>query len=111
MGTGFGVEAHQIGARLGEGLRQGVHGLHHQVHVDGRRAAIGEHGMGLERLAHHRPEGQVGHVMVVHHVEMDPVCAGGQDVADLLAQASEIGRQDGRGNAVGAHGASLRSSA
>src|SRR6218665_499309 len=39
--------------------------------------------------------------MVVHHVEVDPVGTGGNDVAHLLAQAGEIGREDGGGNAVG----------
>jgi hypothetical protein len=32
--AGVGVEAHQVGAGLAEGLRQRIHRLHHQVHVD-----------------------------------------------------------------------------
>ena len=57
--------------------------------------------MRLERLADHRAEGQVRHVMVVHHVEVDPVGAGGDHVGHLVAQAREVGGQDGRGDAVG----------
>ena len=38
--------------------------------------------------------------MVVHHVEVDPVGAGRDDVAHLLAEPGEIGGQDGRGDAV-----------
>jgi hypothetical protein len=32
--------------------------------------------------------------MVVHHVEVDPVGAGGDDRAHLLAEAREIGAED-----------------
>ena len=55
--------------------------------------------MRLERRADHRAEGEVGHVMVVHHVEVDPVGAGGDHVAHLLAQAGEVGGEDGGGDA------------
>ena len=38
--------------------------------------------------------------MVVHHVEVDEVGAGGDDVAHLLAQAREIGGQDAGRDAI-----------
>ena len=44
-------------------------------------------------------------VVIVHHVEMDQVGAGGLDRADLLAEAGEICGQDARCDAEGArHG-------
>ncbi|MNN86455.1 hypothetical protein D3C81_2038790 [compost metagenome] len=60
--------------------------------------------MGTDRLAHQRAHGQIGHVMVVHHVEVDPVGAGLGHAADFLAQAGEVGGQDGGGDAEGGLG-------
>jgi hypothetical protein len=45
-----------------------------------------------DRFAHQRTDGEVGHVMVVHHVEMHQVGAGRHDVAHFLAQPREIRR-------------------
>jgi hypothetical protein len=52
--------------------------------------------------------------MIVHHVEVDQVGAGFDHRIDLLAQAREVGRQDGGGDPVGvlrlrdiSHGVSL----
>ena len=73
--------------------------LHHQVHVDRHLRAVGVDRVLAQRRADHRAEGQVRHVMVVHHVEVDPVGAGGDDVAHLVAEAREIGGQDARGDA------------
>ncbi len=41
--------------------------------------------------------------MVIHHVEMDDVGAGGDDVFDFLAQAGKIGRQDAGSDTVAWH--------
>ena len=57
-----GVKADQVGTGLGKGLGQRVHGLHHQVHVDRHGPARRRDCMGLERLADHGAEGQVGHI-------------------------------------------------
>jgi hypothetical protein len=42
--------------------------------------------------------------MVVHHVKVDDVGAGGDDIAHFLAKAGEIGGQDAGGDAEGSHG-------
>jgi hypothetical protein len=42
--------------------------------------------------------------MVVHHVEVDDVGAGGDDIAHFLAKAGEIGGQDAGGDAESGHG-------
>ena len=48
--------------------------------------------------------------MAVHHVDMDPVGAGGVDRAHLLAQPGEIGGEDRGGDADRLlHGATLTS--
>lgn len=104
MGAGIGVKADQVGPGLGKGLGQRIDGLHHQVHVNWYGLAAGGDGMGFERLADHGAEGQIGHIVVVHHVKVNPVGTGGNHVAHLLAQAGKVGGQNGWGNAVGGGG-------
>jgi hypothetical protein len=41
--------------------------------------------------------------VIVHHIEMDDVGTGGNDIFDFIAQASEVGRQDAGGDKVVAH--------
>ena len=48
------------------------------------------------------PNGQVGHEMAVHDVDVDPVGAGLVDRTHFLAEAGEIGGQDGGGDDHGA---------
>ncbi len=102
VARGVGVEADEVGAGLGKGGGQRIDRPHHQVHVDRHGHAGGGLGVGLEGLADHGAEREVGHIVVVHHVEVDPVGAGGDDVVHFVAQAGEIGRQNRGGNAVGA---------
>ena len=47
-----------------------------------------------ERLHDIGADGDVGHEMAVHHVDMDPVGAGRIDRAHLLAEPGEIGGKD-----------------
>ena len=107
MGAGVGVKTDQIGTGFGKGLGQGVHRRDHQMHVDRHRHAGRGFGMRLEGLANHGAEGEVGHIMVVHHIEMNPVCAGINDLAHLLTEAGKVSRQNGWGDAIGGrvHGA------
>jgi len=79
------MESDDVRARLGELRHDFVDRLDHQVHVDRHLY------MGTDRGTDHRSDGQVGHVMVVHHVEVNPVGARGDDVAHLFAQAGEVG--------------------
>jgi hypothetical protein len=91
-----------VGAGLGEGLDVGVDRRDHQVHV--------EHliRVGTQRRDHVGPQGDVGHEMAVHDIDVDVVGAGRGDRADLLAHAGEIGGQNGRGDAnVLLHGARI----
>ncbi|MOA65575.1 hypothetical protein D3C78_1920180 [compost metagenome] len=43
-----------------------------------------------QSLANQRPNGQVGHVMVIHHIEVDHVRTGLEDPIDLVTQPGEI---------------------
>ena len=79
--------------------------LDHEVHVDRHRAAVGADRVLANRRADHRPDRQVGHVMVVHHVEVDPVGAAGDDIAHLVAESREIGGKNARSDAKARHGA------
>ena len=58
-------------------------------------------------FAYHGPDSQVGHMMIVHHIEVHDIGAGGENVIDFLAQAGKIGGQDGWGNQVRVHDGSL----
>ena len=56
---------------------------------------------------HQRPNGQVGDVVVVHHVEVDDVRPSGQHGADLLPEAGEVRGQNG-GRNPRLHGVSVK---
>lgn len=104
------VEADVVCSCLGKGGRQLVHGLDHQVHIDGHRLAFRRDGMRLERLADHGAKGEIGNVMVVHHVKVNPVSASCDNSAYFLTQTGEVGRQDGRSDTVrGVHAVNCRS--
>ena len=90
MRAGLDMHGDDVGAGLGEGFEIGIAGRDHQMHVE---RLLGER---AQRLHHVRADGDVGHEMAVHHVDMDPVGAGGLDRADFLAQFGEVGRKDRR---------------
>ena len=54
------VEGDEVGAGVGEVADDGIDRRHHQVDVNRRLDAVV-----LERLADHRADGEVGHVVVV----------------------------------------------
>jgi hypothetical protein len=83
--AGLGMEGDVAGAGFGEVGDDAVDRFHHQVHVDGRFDAET-----AQRFANHRPDGEVGDIMVVHDVEMDDVRAGFQNPRNVVAQAREI---------------------
>jgi hypothetical protein len=74
------VERDVRGARVGEVLDDAVDGRDHEVDVDGRRDAVLAQGR-----ADHGADRQVGHVVVVHDVEVHDVRAGRERRVDLGA--------------------------
>ncbi len=88
MRARFGMYGDDVGPRLGEALEIGIGRRDHQMHVEnlpGRRP---------DRLHDRRAEGDVGHEMPVHHVDMDPVGARLVDGPHLVAEPRKIGRQN-----------------
>ena len=76
----FRVKADHVCARFREVRHDTVDRAHHQMHVD-RHLHVR-----ADRLAHERADGQVRYVVVIHHVEVNPVGARGDDVADFFAE-------------------------
>ena len=95
MRPGLHMRGQHVGARIGVGLDVGIDRGDHQVHVH-----EGLH-MRAERLDRRGAEGEVGHEMPVHHVDMDPIGALRLDGLDLLTEVGEIGREDGGGDLDG----------
>ena len=82
---GFGMERDDIGPRFGKHGDQAVNWFTHQVDINGRG------GMRANGFANHGADGQVGDIMVVHDIKMDPVGAGLDDIANFFAQTGKIG--------------------
>jgi len=76
------VEGDEGGARVRELADDLVDRRNHQVDVNRRLNAVLAQG-----AAHHRADGQVGHVVVVHHVEVDRVGASSKHILNLLRVA------------------------
>ena len=86
------VDGAAVGARVGEGLEIAPGLRHHEVAVEEERRVTPQRG-------HDRwTDGEVGHEVPVHHVDVEPVGGRGH-LADLLGQRSEIRRQDRGGDA------------
>ena len=82
------MKRNDIRAGLGEIGNDAIHRFHHQVHVDGHLHVR------PYRLADQRADGQIRHVVVVHHVEVDHIRAGGDNVLHFVAKTREIGGQE-----------------
>src|SRR5690606_14196395 len=96
----FRVKGDVRGTGLDEVTDDAIHRLDHQVRVDGRGDAVL-----AQRRADHRADGQIGHIVVVHDIEVDDVRPGGEDVVHFLPQTGEVGGKDRRGEGEGLHGA------
>ena len=99
MVRGFRVKGDIGGAGLGEIRDDAIHGLHHEMHVDGRVDAVC-----TQRRAHQWADAEVGDIVIVHDVEMDHVGPGLQYRIDFFAEAGEVRGQNGRGNQWIVHG-------
>ena len=89
------MKGDEVGAGLGEIEGQAIDRLDHEMDVDRDRD------MRSDRGTDHRTDGQVGHVMVVHHVEMDEIGTRFLHGTDLLAKSGKVGRQNTGRNSEG----------
>ena len=80
------MKGNDVRACFGEHRNQRIDRLDHQMNVN-RNLHVR-----ADRLAHQRADGQVGHIMIVHHIKMHPVRTGGLDGTHFLAQSGEIRR-------------------
>ena len=96
MGPGFGMNCDDVGSGLGKGIEQRIDRRNHQMNVEG------EFAVRTKRLHNCRTDGEVRNEMAIHDVDVNPVRSRRIDRADLLAEPSEIGGKDGRGDDRGA---------
>ena len=87
------MEGDQVRTRLGKIGHDAIHRLDHQVHIDEGFDAVVTQG-----LTDHGAYGQVGDIMVVHHVEVHHVGPGGQHLGHILTQTGKVGGEDRGGN-------------
>ena len=73
------VDGDRVRPCLGKGVQIGIDRRDHQMHVE----RLG--GVRAQRLHHRRADGDVGHEMPVHHIDVDPVGAGGVDGPSFFA--------------------------
>ncbi len=97
---GFRVEGDVTGAGGGEIGDDAVHRLDHEMHIDGGGYAVLAQG-----VAHRGAQRQVGNIVVVHHIEVHHIRAGGEHLLHFLPQPGEVGGQDRRGDEVFSHNA------
>ena len=83
---------HAIGAGIGKSLEIRVGRCDHQMHIEEfvRQRPDGAHDLW--------PDRDVRDEMPVHDIDMNPVGAGGDNRAHLLAEPREVGRKNGRGD-------------
>ncbi len=84
----LGMDGDDVSPGLGECVEKIVNRRNHQMDVERLRRVW------TERFHHRGADGEVGDIMAIHHVDVDPVGTGGVDRAHLLAKLGEIGGQD-----------------
>ena len=77
---------------FGEGVEERIDRRDHQVNVERLL------GVRPKRLHDTGADGEVGHEMAVHDVDVDPVGPGLIDRAHFLAEPGEVGGEDGGGD-------------
>mmetsp|Transcript_10801 Transcript_10801/g.20797 ORF Transcript_10801/g.20797 Transcript_10801/m.20797 type:complete len:284 (-) Transcript_10801:9-860(-) len=92
---GFRVEGDVGGTGIDKVADDGVNRRNHQVNID-----RGGDTMVTESLAHHRANGQVRDVVVVHDVKVNNVGTGFQHVVDFSTELGKVGRENGGSDKV-----------
>ena len=96
MRSGFLMDGDDVCTRRHEIGDQVIDGGDHEVDVENLFAVR------AQAFDDRRAEGEVGHEMAVHHVDMDVIGSGLVNRPHLFAQLRKIGGEDGGGDADGA---------
>ena len=96
---GLEVEADEVGAGFGEGLHEVLGVVQHEVDVEKEAGHLA-----AELGDHLRAEGEVGHEVAVHDVQVQPRRAGGRDLRGALGQAGVLAGENGGGEKGGMDG-------
>src|SRR6478735_8102799 len=70
-----------------------IHRFYHQMHINRCGDAVA-----AQRLTHHWADGEVRHIVVVHHIEMHYVCACCEHTVDFFAKTGKVRRENGGSN-------------
>ncbi len=95
----LGMKADVSGAGMREIRHDAIDRTHHQVNIDRHR-----HSVLAQRGTDLRPDREVGHVMVVHHIEVHQVRAGANHRVHFRAEAGKVRGQYGWCNPGSCHG-------
>ena len=80
MVGGFRMEGDNVRAGFQKVANHAVNRRNHQMHINRRLNAVF-----FQRLADARAKGQIRHIVVVHHVKVDNICAGLQHIFNVFA--------------------------
>ena len=94
---GFRVYGDDVRARFGEGFEIGIDRRDHQMHIERLRCVR------AKRFHNCGADGDIGHIMPIHHVDVDPVRPGRIHGTHFFAEPGKIGRQDRGGDQGGGH--------
>ena len=98
MLTGFRMEGNVGGARRCKIRNNAVDRLDHEMNINrGGDAVLAQRG------AYQRANGQIGDVMVIHHIKVHDIGARGEHVVDFFTQAGKVSRENRRRNKIFFH--------
>ena len=89
MVAGLRMEGDVAGTGCSEVANQPVNRLHHQMNIDGRCNT-----MPAQRLADQRPDCEVGHIVIVHHVEVNQIGTRREHGVHFFTQTSKVRGKD-----------------
>lgn len=87
---GFDVEADQLGSSVSEGFGVALRLGKHEMDVEEESWSV------ASKFGDHlRAEGEIGHEMAVHDVQMQPCRPGGGDLGGALGKAGVLAGEEG----------------
>ena len=84
VATGLTVKRDVVGTGFGKHRDDFIDRLNHQVYVNGRLY------VGANSLADQGADSEVGDIVIVHDVKVDPIGTGSDHIAYLLAESGKV---------------------